>query len=181
MTELAIIEPSVVNAVTIRKSTLGQYLESINTQGTWIQQVQETLGFQPTPFTALDAVYTVTGIAGMALLIPLAVSSGPVSIPLIAAGSTLIGLSAVGLSEEDRRQKIGAGIVGGTLVLFKPSAAGFVLKEAYSATKETVKQTVELAKSGIGLTTSTIGFGTAVIGTSVILKRKSNNKKRKRS
>ena len=40
------MQVSPINAVAIRESNIGQYLETINTGGTWISQVQETLGFQ---------------------------------------------------------------------------------------------------------------------------------------
>lgn len=178
---------SPINAVAIRESSIGQYLESISSAGTWFQTVQEKLGFEPKPITALDVLYTSMGVAGTAMLIPIAAATGPVSIPLIAVGSTLIGISAIGLSEEDRRTKIGSGIVAGSLVIWKPSVAGFVVKEAYSATKETAKQTVELAKSSIGLTTAALGTITAVIGATAIISKKRNGpkdhrtRKRKRS
>lgn len=174
------VEPSPINAVAIRESSLGQYLESVNTKGTWFQTVQESLGFEPKPVTALDVFYTSVGIVGTAMLIPIAVVSGPVSVPLVAVGSTLVAISAVGMSEEDRRTKIGSGIAAGALVIWKPGVATFIVKEAYSATKETAKQTVELAKSGIGLTTAALGLATAMIGTSLVVAKK-KNRKRKRS
>ena len=82
MTDLVVYD-SPINPVAIRESTLGSYLESINTGNTWFQSVQETLGFDPKPLTALDALYATSGIAGMALLIPLAVGTGAVSIPIL--------------------------------------------------------------------------------------------------
>ena len=175
MTDLVVYD-SPINPVAIRESTLGSYLESINTGNTWFQSVQETLGFDPKPLTALDALYATSGIAGMALLIPLAVGTGAVSIPILAAGSTLIAVSAVGLSEEERRTKIGAGIAAGTVVVWKPGVAAFVVKEAYSATKETVKQSVELAKTGFGFTTAALGFGTAYMAGNIWLAKKRKKK-----
>lgn len=178
--ELVVAEPSPVNAVAIRESTLGQYLESINTGGTWLSRVQETLGFQPTEFTALDAVYAASGAIGMALLVPLAVATGPVAVLPVVVGSTLVGISAVGLTEEDRRTKIGTGIVAGATAITNPQALVFVAKEAYGAGKETVKQTVELAKSSIGLTTAALGLGTSIVATSVIVVKNRKTNKRKR-
>ena len=177
MTDLVVYD-SPLNPVAIRESTLGSYLESINTGGTWFQHIQETLGFEPKPLTALDVAYAASGIAGIALLVPLAVGAGAVSIPLVAAGSALVAVSAVGLSEEDRRTKIGAGIAGGALVVWKPGVAAFIVKEAYSGTKETLKQSVELAKTGIGFTTSLLGFGTALVGGTILYHN--TNKKRKK-
>ena len=122
------MQVSPINAVAIRESNIGQYLETINTGGTWISQVQETLGFQKIEFSALDAVYATAGAVGIAILVPLAVATGPVSIPLMAAGSTLVAISAAGLSEEERRTKIGTGIAAGATILINPKALVFVRK-----------------------------------------------------
>ncbi len=163
------------NSIAIRESSFGQYLESINTGGTWFQRMQQTLGYSDKPLTALDALYVTTGVAGAAILaIPLA-AGATLTFPVLAVGTVLTAISAIGMNEEDRRQKIGAGIVGGTLIVFQPSAAAFVVKEAYSATKETVKQTAELAKTGIGFTTAALGFGTSVVAL-VIVKRETKKK-----
>lgn len=180
---------SPINAVSIRDSSFGQYLESINTTGTWFEKVQTILGFEPKPITALDVLYTSSGILGVSMLIPIGTSSGPVSMPLLAVGSTLVVISAIGLSEEERRTTILSGISAGAFVIWEPGVAGFILREAYFATKETAKQTVELAKSAIGLTTTFLGFATAAVGGSAILlipqkKKKSQprrSRKRKRS
>jgi hypothetical protein len=175
------VEVSPVNAVALRETTFGRYLESINTDGTWFQRVQETLGFQPTPFNALDAFYITTGVAGITLLaIPLA-AGATLSTPVLIIGSTLTGLSALGMSEQDRAVKIGSGIAGGTLVLFQPRAATFVIKEAFRATGETAKQTIELAKTGIGLTTAALGLITAVVGAGAILAARRRRRSKRKS
>lgn len=167
---------SSINAVAIRESSLGQYLESINTGGTWLTTVQETLGLPKVEFSALDAMYTAAGALGFGIL----VVAGPVSIPVVVGSSALIGVAAVGLSEEDRRAKIGTGIAAGALTITNPQAVVYVAKEAYGATKETIKQTVELAKTAAGMTTSAIGFGTAALGTYVIIVKNRKTNKRKR-
>ena len=117
-------------------------------------------------------MYAAAGAVGIALLVPIAVVSGSVSIPLVAAGSTLVAISAVGLSEEDRRTKIGAGIAAGTATIINPRALVFVAKEAYGATKETVKQGIELAKTGIGLTTASMGLVSSALVTCDCCKKK---------
>src|SRR5690349_9596387 len=111
------IKESPVNAISIRDSTLGQYLESTNTDATWFSQVQTSLGIsEPIQLTALDLAYTVSGIAGLALLVPIATGATFTMIPAL-IGSTLIATTAVGMSEENRRTKIGTGIVTGVTVL----------------------------------------------------------------
>lgn len=171
---------SPINAVAIRDSTFGSYLESINTGGTWFQRVQEMLGYtNPKPLTALDAFYVAAGVGGVTLLaIPLAAGT-TLTLPVLAVGTVLTGLSAVGMSEEERREKIGSGIAAGTLVVFQPSAAAFVVKEAYAASKETVKQSVELAKTTVGLTTAGLGFLTTATGTLIVLEKVRRNKRKR--
>lgn len=166
---------SSINAVAIRESSLGQYLESLNTGGTWLTSVQESLGLPKVEFSALDAMYAAAGALGFGIL----VVAGPVSIPVVVGSSTLMAISAIGLSEEDRRAKIGTGIAAGALTITNPQAVVFVAKEAYGATKETIKQSVELAKTGIGLTTAALGFGTSVIATYVIVKKRKTNKRKR--
>lgn len=167
-------QESPINALTIRESTLGQYLESISTDGTWFSALQESLGFQARPLTALDAVYMTAGAVGCALLIPLAAATGPVSLTALMIGPTLIGISAVGLSEADRRQKISAGIAAGALVITSPNSVTYIFREAFTATKETAKQTVTLATSTIGLVTTILGLITSVMVTKTILAKKKN-------
>src|SRR4051794_12973816 len=108
---------SPINSVAIRESSLGSYLESISTAGTWFESMQTKLGFQPTEISALDISYMAAGALGVAMLLPIAVGAGPVSLLALAGSSSLITISAVGMSEEDRRTKIGAGIAAGATVL----------------------------------------------------------------
>lgn len=172
---LTVAQVSPISSISIRESTLGQYLESITTRGTWIHKVQEYLGVQePIQFTMLDATYTASGIGGILL----AISSGGLIGPALVTGSALIGLTAIGMNEEDRRTKIGTGIVLGSSILTHPTAFAYTAKEAYKATTETVKATVDLASSGIGFTTATLGVVTSVCATSLIV---AQSKKRKRS
>lgn len=171
------LEVSPLNAVAIRESGPGQYLESINTGGTWVQSIQESLGLEPTQFTALDALYAFSGAAGLALLTVTTLGTGTVLV-----GATLVGISAVGLSEPERRTKIGAGIAVGTTLITNPKAVGFVVKEAYGASKEAVKQTATLVNSTIGPVM--IGLGTVTAGAFALVatsKQKRGSNKRKRT
>src|SRR5579864_3493958 len=172
------VEVSPVNAIAIRETSLGQYLESINTGNTWFSKVQESLGFDAQPFTALDALYITTGVAGMALLVvPLAAGSA-LSLPVLAVGTVLTSVSAVGMAEHDRATKIGSGIAAGSLIVFQPQAASFAFKQAVGATTETIKQTATLATTGIGVVTSGLGFATATLGTAAVLHQRSKKRKR---
>ena len=175
------VEVSPVNAIAIRETSLGQYLESINTGETWFARMQQSLGFEPQPLTALDALYITSGIAGAAILaVPFATGT-VLSLPVLAAGAILTSVSAIGMSEQDRATKIGGGIAAGALVVFQPQTAAYVVKEAFGATTEVLKQTAQLATSGIGLTTAGLGLGfTLIAGEAVISKKKNHNKKRRR-
>lgn len=179
MTENALVLPdqkSPLNAIAIRESSLGSYLESINTEGTWISTIQESLGLEKVTFTALDGAYVAAGALGVAALIPLAMGAAPVL--SLVVGSTLIGIASVGMSEPDRTVKIGAGIASAGALITHPSATAYAFKEAYSAGKETVKQTLTLANSGIGVTTATLGLASSVAIAGGVYHQ--NKKKRKR-
>lgn len=166
---------SPINSVAIRESFVGQYLESINTKGTWVDSIQKAFGFEQLQFSALDALYATSGAVGLALLVPLAVATGPVSIPVVALGSTLVGISAVGMSEPDRAHKIGAGVAAGATIITNPKAVGFVLREAYGAGKETAKQSLTLLNTTIGPVVVILGATGAAAATNLL-----NTKKRKR-
>jgi hypothetical protein len=168
------LDVSPVNAVAIRQTTLGQYLESINTDGTWVQSVQQTLGVEnPISFSALDAMYVTSGAVGLATL----VLGGLTPLALIVS-PTLLAVSAIGMSEEDRKNKLLSGVAAGGAILTNPAAAAFVVKEAFNATKETVKQTAQLAQTGIGFTTAALGFGSSVVLAGAVISKRKNNKRK---
>jgi hypothetical protein len=166
---------SIINSVAIRESFVGQYLEGFNTQGTWVDSIQKAFGLEHIQFSALDALYAISGAAGIALLVPLAAATGPVSIPAVALGSTLVGFSAIGMSEPDRVHKIGAGVAAGATIITNPKAVGFVLKEAYGAGKETAKQSLTLLNTTIGPVVVILGATGAAAAANLV-----NAKKRKR-
>jgi hypothetical protein len=165
-TAVALAE-SPINAKAIQESSLGQYLESVNTSNTWLQKVQQTLGYEGKPITMLDAAYIGAGAVGFGTLF-----LG--TLPALVLGGPLIAVAAVGASDPDRQAVITGGIAGTAAILSSPQTAAFVAKEAYNAAKSTVEQTIEVGKSGVGLLTAGIGLGSTILLATAV------NKKRKR-
>lgn len=167
--EKALVLVSPLNPVTIRGSVVGSYLESINTKGTFVEKIQTGLGWTPTSVSALDALYIGSGVAGILVL----TASTPVA---LFVGGSMIGFTAIGLSEPEKRQVILGGIASTAIIASNPQTTVYVVKEAYQATKQTVNESVQLAKSAIGLGTTLLGILSSLAIAAVIV----NKNKRKR-
>jgi hypothetical protein len=144
--QVALVQPAEQRYLGLNRTTLGQYLETYSTKDTWFEKVQVYLGDKnPVPLTMLDAAYIGLGSIGFFTL-----SLG--TTPALLVGAPLVLITAVGMKEQGKTKEILAGIGTGATLLLNPTAASYVLKEAYSSAKEVVKESVELAKTGIRLT-----------------------------
>src|SRR6185437_15107334 len=127
--QVAIVQPK-ERYLGLNQTTLGNYLSTYSTEGTWFEKVQVYLGDQnPTPLTALDVTYMGLGSIGFFTL-----ALG--TTPALLVGSPLVLIAAVGMKEQGKTKEILAGIGTGATLLVNPTAASYVIKEAYGATKQ---------------------------------------------
>jgi len=165
---------SPLNSKSIEESSLGQYLESINTSGTWIETTQKQLGYENGTVTALDAAYIAAGGIGFATLF-----IG--SLPALLVGAPLVAISAIGMNDPNRRNTIGTGVAATAATITNPGAAAYVAKQAIDAGKTTVNQTVDLAKTTIGFGTALLGLGSSVVVAQAVVNKRKNNKRKSTS